>query len=185
MLPKIALDKESLKRHQMFTPAPEEYAISTPVSVLSSTAMAAERLKLAQQELLREEATMEKMGIKHQEYLLDEATRRLLQERQNVTDDQRLMSVANKVQKQLEHKALTTAMAEHRLRDEELEADVLFRTARLNLQERAEAASKIITNEEATYKLRMAGMGQFELRTEEANDQRLRDEYDLQQRLCD
>ena len=62
MLPRIALDKEALKRHRMFTPAPEEYTISTPVSVLSSTAMAAERLKLAQQELLREEATMEKMS---------------------------------------------------------------------------------------------------------------------------
>ena len=53
-------DKESLEIHQMFTPAPEEYIISTPVSVPSSAAMAVERLKLAQQELLREGATREK-----------------------------------------------------------------------------------------------------------------------------
>ena len=120
---------------------------------------------------------MDKMRIKHQEYLLDEAASRLIQGKQNVTDDQqRLMSVANKVQKQLEHKALTTAMAEHRLRDEELEADVLYRTARLNLQEREVAASNIIANEEATFKLRAAEMErQFELKTKEANDQRRRD----------
>ena len=51
---------------------------------------------------------------------------------------------------------------------------------------REEAASKIITNEEATFKLRAAEMErQFELKTKEANDQRLRDEYNLQQRLWD
>ena len=96
---------------------------------------------------------MEKMRTKHQEYLLDEAASRLIQERQNVTDDQqRLMSVANKVQKQLEHKALTTAMAEHRLRDEELEADILLRTAKLNLQE----GKKLLPRSLLTRKLRIS-----------------------------
>ena len=44
---KTTLDKESLIGHQMFTPAPEEYKISTPVSVSDTAIKEAEKLKRA------------------------------------------------------------------------------------------------------------------------------------------
>ena len=173
-LPVSTLNEESLIRLQLFPPQTQEFSIHTPVMSSADTAHH-ERMLFAQRELLREEAYAERMRPNKQESVLD-------QERNNIgADQERLMIVAGKVQKQSEINALHIAMAEQRIKDEEHKADTEFRAAEnkvrsteFNIQEEAEHAWRVIKAEEATQRLRALELErQHELNT---NEQKLRDE---------
>ena len=150
----------------------------------------AEKMLLAQQEFLREEADAERIRLMKQELVLD-------QERNKIgADQERLRIVAGRVQKQSEIIALNIAMAEQRVRDEEFKADTEYRAAEnkvrsteFNLQEEAENARKVRRAEEATQRFRALEIErQLELNTKEANEQKLRDESiarNMQQRLIE
>ena len=154
------------------------------------SAQHAEKMLLAQQEFLREEADAERIRLMKQELVLE-------QERNNIgADQERLRIVAGKVQKQSEINALSIAMAEQRIGDEEFKADIEYRAAdnkirstEFNFQEEAENAWEVIKAEEATQRLRALGIErQHELNAKEANEQKLREESiarNMQQRLIE
>ena len=149
-----------------------------------------EKMLLAQQEFLREEAGAERMGLNKQGLVLD-------QERNNIgADQERLRVVAGKVQKQSEINALHIATAEQRTKDEEHKADTEYRAAEnkirsteFSLQEEAESAWRVTKAEEATQRLRALDLErQHEFNFKEANEQKLRDESfarNMQQRLIE
>ena len=64
------LNAESLIRLQLFPPQAEEFNIHTPAETQADTALNAEKMLLAQQEVLREEADAERLRLKQQEFLL-------------------------------------------------------------------------------------------------------------------
>ena len=95
-LPVYTLNAESLIRLQLFPPDAEEFNIHTPAETQEDTAFTAEKMFLAQQEFLREEADAERLRPKQQEFLLEEDSAGLRQERDNIgADKQRLMAVAS------------------------------------------------------------------------------------------
>ena len=110
---------------------------------------------LAQQELLQAEADAERIRLMNQELKLN-------QERKEVgADQERLRTIASKVQKQSEINALHIAMAKQRTQEEEFKADTEYRAAEsktrsagINLQGEAENARNIVRAEEATQRLR-------------------------------
>ena len=185
-LPVSTLNEESLIRLQLFPPQTQEFSIHTPVMSSADTAHR-DKILFAQQEFLCEEADAERMRPNKQELVLDQG-------RSNIgADQERLMIVAGKVQKQSENNALHTAMAEQRIKDEEHKADTEFRAAenkicstRFNLQEEAEHAWRVIKAEEATQRLRALDLErQHDFNT---NEQKLRDESiarNMQQRLIE
>ena len=156
------LSAEALERHQSLTPETEEFRIHTPAVSHIDAANNAEKIYLAQQEFLREEAAAERYRLQQQETLLAQETENVRRERENIVGDQeRLMAVANKVQKQSEFNAMNNAMAEQRIKEEELKVDAEYRSAReiirnteLNLQKRAEEAERKINLESAAQRLR-------------------------------
>ena len=104
--------------------------------------------------------------------------------------------MASKVQKQSEFNALSVAMAEQRIKDEDSKADAEYRAAEnkirkieLNLQEEAEIADRRIRAEAAAQRLRASEIErQRGLNIKEVNEQRLRDESNarnMQQRLVE
>ena len=104
--------------------------------------------------------------------------------------------MASKVQKQSELYALSVAMAEQRIKEEESKADAEYRAAEnkvrnteLNLHEEAEIAHGRTRAEEATQRLRASEIErQHELNIKEINEQRLREESkarNMQQRLVE
>ena len=112
-LPVSTLNEESLRRLQLFLPQTEEFSIHTPITSNVDSVHNAEKMLLAQQEFLQAEADAERIRFMNQELVLD-------QERNKVgADQERLIIVANKVQKQSEINALNIAMAEQRIKDEE------------------------------------------------------------------
>ena len=146
----------------------EEFNIRTPVP------SNAEKMVLAQQEFLQAEADAERIRLMSQELKLN-------QERKEVgADQERLRTIADKIQKQSEINALHIAMAEQRIQ-EEFKADTEYRAAEskirsteINLQEEAENARNIVRAEEATQRLRALEIErQHELNI---NEQMLRDE---------
>ena len=157
----------------------------------------AEKMLLAHQEFLREEADAERLRPMQQERLLERKKEDLQQERNMVgANQERLRVVASKVQKQSEFNALNAAMAEQRIKEEEFKADAEYRAAEnnirntgLNLQEEAEIVHRRTRAEEATQRLRAIEIErQHELNTKEINEQRLRDESNarnMQQRLIE
>ena len=132
-LPTSTLNGESLRRLQLFLQQAEEFSIFTPVQ------SEAEKMVLAQQEFLQAEADAERSRLMDRELELNQA-------RQKVgADQERLMTIASKVQKQSEIDALNIAMAQQRIQDEEFKADVEYRAAEsrirsteISLQEKAE-----------------------------------------------
>ena len=95
------LSAEALARHQLLPPEAEEFRIHTPAASLVEPAHDAEKIYLAQQEFLREEAAAERHRRQQQEILLAQEAERVRRERESVVGDQeRLMAVANKVEKQ-------------------------------------------------------------------------------------
>ena len=122
-LPVHTLNEKSLIRLQMFSPQVEEFSIHTPAMSTIDPAFNAEKMFLAQQEFLREEADAERIRLTQQELLLE-------QERNMVgANQERLRVVANQVRKQSEIKALSAAMAEQVIKEEEFKADVGYRAA--------------------------------------------------------
>ena len=179
------LSAEALERHQSLTPETEEFRIHTPVVSHIDAANNAEKIYLAQQEFLREEAAAERYRLQQQETLLAQETENVRRERENIVGDQeRLMAVANKVQKQSEFNAMNNAMAEQRIKDEELKVDAEYRSAReiirnteLNLQKRAEEAERKINLESAAQRLRAIELQrQQEHKNKEYSEQKLREE---------
>ena len=145
----------------------------------------AEKMLLAQQEFLREEADAERLRLMQQGLLLERKIEDLRQERNMVgANQERLKVVASKVQKQSEFNALSAAMAEQRIKEEESKADAEYRAAEintrnteLNLHGGAEIAHRRIRAEEATQRLRAIEIErQHGLNIKEINYQRLRDE---------
>ena len=163
----------------MFLQQAEGFSIFTPVQ------SDAEKMVLAQQEFLQAEADAERIRLMNKELKLN-------QERQKGgADQERLKTIASKVQKQSEIDALHIAMAEQRIQDEEFKADTEYRAAEsrtrsteINLQGEAESARNIVRAEEATQRLRAL---EVERQHEyNINEQRLRDESiarNMQQRL--
>ena len=70
-LPVNTINAESLIRLQLFPPQAEEFNIHTPAETQADTAFNAEKMLLAQQEFLREEADAERLRLKQQEFLLE------------------------------------------------------------------------------------------------------------------
>ena len=106
------------------------------------------------------------------------------------------MAVANKVQKHSEFNALNNAMAEQRIKDEELQVDAEYRSAieiirntEFNLQKKAEEAERKINLENAAQRLRAIELQrQQEHNNKEYSEQKLREENNsraLQQRLVE
>ena len=121
-LPVSTLNEESLIRLQLFPPQTHEFSIHTPVMSSADTAHH-EKTLLVQQDFPREEAGAERVRLHKQELALD-------QERNDTgADQERLMIVDGKVQKQSEINALHIAMAEQIIKDEEYKADTEFRAA--------------------------------------------------------
>ena len=195
-LPVSTLNEESLIRLQLFPPL-EEFSIHTPAMSNIDPAFNAEKMLLAKQELLREEADAERIRFMQQELLLERKMEDLLQEKNIVgANQERLRVVASKVQKQSEFNALGVAMAGQRIKEEESKADAEYRAAEnkirnagLHLQEEAEIANRRIRTEETTQRLRASEIErQRELNIKEINEQRLRDESNarnMQQRLVE
>ena len=160
-------------------------------------ALNAERMLLALQELIREEADAERIRFMQQGFLLEQKKKDLLQEKNTVgANQERLRVVASKALKQFEFDALSVAMAEQRTKDEESKADAEYRAAEnkirnteLNLQEEAEIADRRIRAEGAAQRLRASEIErQRELNIKEVNEQRLRDDSNprnMQQRLIE
>ena len=95
-LPVNTLNEESLIRLQLFPPQTEELSIHTPAMSSVDPALNAEKMLLAQQEFLQEEADAERIRFMQRELVLD-------QERNTVgADQERLRIVASRVQKQSE-----------------------------------------------------------------------------------
>ena len=142
---------------------------------------------LAQQEFLQAEADAERIRLMSQELKLN-------QERKEVgADQERLRTIASKVQKQSGINALHVAMAEQRIQEEGLKADTEYRAAEsktrsteINFQEETENARNIVRAEEAAQRLRAL---EIERQHEHnINEQKLRDESiarDMQQRLLE
>ena len=104
------LSEESLIKLQLFPPQTEEFSIYTPAMSSVGPALNAEKMLLAQQEFLQEEADAERIRLMQRELVLD-------QERNNIgAGQERLRLVASKVQKQSEFNALNIAMAEQRIK---------------------------------------------------------------------
>ena len=109
----------------------------------------------AQQEFLQAEAVAERIRLMNQELKLN-------QERQEIgADQERLNTIASKVQKQSDIDALNNAMAQQRKQDEEFMANTQYRAAEsrirkaeISLQEEAENARNVVRAEEATQRLR-------------------------------
>ena len=156
------LNAEALARHQLPPPETEEFRIHTPAASYVEPAQDAEKIYLAQQESLREQAAAENYRLQQQEILLAQEAERIRREKEGVVGDQeRLMAMANKVQKQSEFNAMNNAMAEERIKDEERTVDAEFRTDKeiiknteLRMQERAEEAERKINLEDTTQRLR-------------------------------
>ena len=153
-LPVSALNEETLIIFPLFLPQVEEFSIDTPAMSSVGSAFNAEKMLLAQQELLREEADAERLRLMQQGLLL-ERKKGLLHERTMVgANQERLRVVASKVQKQSEFNALNAAMAEQRIKEEESKVDAEYRAAEnnirnaeLNLQEEAENARRRVRAE--------------------------------------
>ena len=110
-LPVSTLNEESLRRLQLFPPQTEEFSIHTPITSSVDSVHNAGKMLLAQQGFLQAEADAERIRLMNQELMLD-------QERNKVgANQERLRTVANKVQKQSEINALNIAMAEQRIKD--------------------------------------------------------------------
>ena len=177
-LPVSTLNAESLIRLQLFPPQVEEFNINTPAETQADTALNAEKALPAQQEFLREEVDVERILFMQQEFLLEREKEGLRQERNNVgADQERLRVMANKVQKQSEIDALSSAMAKQRIQDEESKAvyhaaEINTRSTELNLQEKAEAARRRTGSEEAVQRLRA-------IELERQHEQNIKDEQRL------
>ena len=107
---------------------------------------------------------------------------KLNQERKEVgADQERLRTIASKVQKQSEINALHIAMAEQRIQEEGFKADTEYRaveskirSTETKLQEEAENARNIVRAEEATQRFRALEIER--LHETNINEQKLRDE---------
>ena len=156
------LSAEALARHQMLPPEAEEYNIHTPAVSYVESAQDAEKMYLARQEFLREEAAAERNRLQQQEILLAQEAERVRRERETVIGDQeRLRAVANEVEKQSELQARNNAMAEQRIKDEEQQVDAKYRSAKeiiqnteLRVQRQAEEAERKINLEDTAQRLR-------------------------------
>ena len=71
-LPVNTLNEESLIRLQLFPPQAEEFSIHTPAMSSIDPAVNAEKMLLAQQEFLREEADAERIRLMQQELRLEQ-----------------------------------------------------------------------------------------------------------------
>ena len=132
-LPVGALNDESLIRLELFPPQVEEFSIHTPAMSSVDPAFNAEKMLLAQQEFLREEADAERLRLMQQELLLERKKEDLLQEKNMVGANQEILRVvANKVQKQSEFNAVSATMAEQRIKEEESKADAEYHAAENN-----------------------------------------------------
>ena len=180
-LPVNTLNEESLRRLQSFLQQAEEFSIYSPVP------SDAEKIVLAQQELLQAEADAERIRLMNKELKPNP-------ERQEVgANQERLKTIASKVQKQSEIDALHIAMAEQRIQDEGFKADTEYRAAEsrirsteTNLEEEAGNAHNIARAEEATQRLRALEIERQ--REYNFNERKLRDESiarNMQQRLIE
>ena len=184
------LNAEALARHQLLPPETEEFRIHTPAASYIEPAPDAEKIYLAQQESLREQVAAEKYKLQQQEILLAQEAERIHREKESVVGDQeRLIAMADKVQKQSEFNAMNNAMAEQRIKDEERTVDAEFRTAKeiiknteLRMQERAEEVERKINLEDTTQRLRAIELQReySEQKLQEENNARI-----MQQRLVE
>ena len=156
------LSAEALARHQRQPPEAEEYNIHTPAVSYVESAQDAEKMYLARQEFLREEAAAERNRLQQQEILLAQETERVRRERETVIGDQeRLRAVANEVEEQSKLQARNNAMAEQRIKDEEQQVDAKYRSAKeiiqnteFRVQRQAEEAERKINLEDTAQRLR-------------------------------
>jgi len=130
VLPNIRLNLESLKRHQIPTPEAERYEIHT--------------LALSQQQA---SLAAEKEGLKQQEMLIEQAAYELIEEHNHIGDSKNaLREASSKVQPRHGFNALTMALAEQRLKEQEINANETYEKAESNLRLRAEVMAQEMKN---------------------------------------